>query len=225
MCGMGRTGTLHACEQEGVVPDLMTIAKGLGGGYGVIGATLVAERIGDALKRGSGAFQHGHTYIGHALACAAALAVQDTIRDEGLLHNVRARGEDLAQALAARFAEHPHIGDIRGRGLFRALELVADRATKAPFDPGLRLHARVKAEGMRRGLMTYPTGGTIDGRHGDHILLAPPYIVAPDDIDEIVGRLGDAIDAAIADAHQARRVPGMHAVAAPTIPVVGASAS
>jgi adenosylmethionine-8-amino-7-oxononanoate aminotransferase len=199
MCGMGRTGTLHACEQEGIVPDLMTIAKGLGGGYGVIGATLVAGRIVDALARGSGAFQHGHTYIGHALACAAALAVQDTIRDEGLLANVRARGEELAQALSARFADHPHVGDIRGRGLFRALELVADRATKAPFDPALRLHARVKAQGMQRGLMTYPGGGTIDGRYGDHVLLAPPYIVTTDDIDEIVRRLGDTVDAAIAE--------------------------
>jgi len=199
MCGMGRTGTLHACEQEGIVPDLMTIAKGLGGGYGVIGATLVAGRIVDALARGSGAFQHGHTYIGHALACAAALAVQDTIRDEGLLANVPARGEELAQALSARFADHPHVGDIRGRGLFRALELVADRATKAPFDPALRLHARVKAQGMQRGLMTYPGGGTIDGRYGDHVLLAPPYIVTTDDIDEIVRRLGDTVDAAIAE--------------------------
>jgi adenosylmethionine-8-amino-7-oxononanoate aminotransferase len=199
MCGMGRTGTLHACEQEGVAPDLMTIAKGLGGGYGVIGATLVAGRIVDALSRGSGAFQHGHTYIGHALACAAALAVQDTIRDEGLLANVRARGEELAQALSARFADHPHVGDIRGRGLFRALELVADRASKAPFDPALRLHARVKAQGMQRGLMTYPGGGTIDGRYGDHVLLAPPYIVTTDDIDEIVRRLGDTVDAAIAE--------------------------
>jgi adenosylmethionine-8-amino-7-oxononanoate aminotransferase len=198
MCGMGRTGTLHACEQEAVVPDLMTIAKGLGGGYGVIGATLVAGHMVEALARGSGAFQHGHTYIGHPLACAAALAVQDTIRDEGLLANVRARGEDLAQALARRFADHPHVGDIRGRGLFYALELVADRATKDPFDPALRLHARVKAHGMQRGLMTYPGGGTIDGRQGDHVLLAPPYIVTAEDIDEIVRRLGDTVDAAIA---------------------------
>jgi adenosylmethionine-8-amino-7-oxononanoate aminotransferase len=198
MCGMGRTGTLHACEQEAVVPDLMTIAKGLGGGYGVIGATLVAGHMVEALARGSGAFQHGHTYIGHPLACAAALAVQDTIRDEGLLANVRARGEDLAQALARRFADHPHVGDIRGRGLFYALELVADRATKDPFDPALRLHARVKAHGMQRGLMTYPGGGTIDGRQGDHVLLAPPYIVMAHDIDEIVRRLGDTVDAAIA---------------------------
>jgi len=177
----------------------MTIAKGLGGGYAAIGATLVAGRIVDAFARGSGTFQHGHTYIGHPLACAAALAVQDTIRDEGLLANVRARGNDLERALAARFADHPHVGDIRGRGLFRALELVADRATKAPFDPALRLHARVKAHGMQRGLMTYPGGGTIDGRHGDHILLAPPYIVTAADIDEIVRRLGDTVDAAIAE--------------------------
>ena len=133
---------------------------------------------------------------------------------------MRARGEDLAQALATRFADHPHIGDIRGRGLFRALELVADRATKAPFDPALRLHARVKARACARGLMTYPMGGTIDGRHGDHILLAPPFIVDADDIDEIVRRLGDAIDAAIADSHQARRCWGCIGRYS-TIPVVG----
>jgi len=177
----------------------MTIAKGLGGGYGVNGATLVASRIVDALDRGSGAFQHGHTYIGHPLSCAPALAVQDAIRDENLLANVCARGEQLAQALAARFANHRHVGDIRGRGLFRGLELVADRATKAPFDPALRLHARVKVHGMQHGLMTYPGGGTIDGRLGDHVLLAPPYIVTAGEVDEIVRRLADAVDAAIAE--------------------------
>jgi adenosylmethionine-8-amino-7-oxononanoate aminotransferase len=197
MCGMGRTGTLHACTQEGVAPDIMVIAKGLGGGYQPIGAMLASHGICQAIDSGSGAFQHGHTYIGHATACAAALAVQQTVRDEHLLDAVQVRGEELATALAACFGNHPHIGNIRGRGLFRGLELVADRATKAAFDPALKLHARVKKEAMARGLCCYPMGGTIDGRHGDHVLIAPPFIITAPQIDELVGKLAGAIDAAI----------------------------
>jgi adenosylmethionine-8-amino-7-oxononanoate aminotransferase len=198
MCGMGRTGTLHACEQEGVAPDIMTVAKGLGGGYQPIGAMLASARVGEAIRAGSGFFQHGHTYMGHALACAAALAVQRTVRQDGLLAAVRARGAELAAALDERFGNHGHVGDLRGRGLFRGIELVADRASKAPFAPELTLHARVKREAMARGLMCYPAGGTIDGRRGDHVLLAPPYIIRPDEIGELVDKLGDAVDAAIA---------------------------
>jgi adenosylmethionine-8-amino-7-oxononanoate aminotransferase len=198
MCGMGRTGTLHACEQEGVAPDIMTVAKGLGGGYQPIGAMLASARVGEAIRAGSGFFQHGHTYMGHALACAAALAVQRTVRQDGLLAAVRARGAELAAALDERFGNHRHVGDLRGRGLFRGIELVADRASKAPFAPELTLHARVKREAMARGLMCYPAGGTIDGRRGDHVLLAPPYIIRPDEIGELVDKLGDAVDAAIA---------------------------
>jgi len=198
MCGMGRTGTLHACEQEGIVPDLITIAKGLGGGYQPIGAVLAQRKIVDAMSRGSGFFQHGHTYLGHPVACAAALAVQRVIARDGLLERVRALGRSLEGRLAERFGGHPHVGDLRGRGLFRGVELVRDRATRAPFDPARQLHARVKREGMARGLMTYPMGGTIDGVHGDHIVLAPPFIAEEQHLDEIVDRLAQAIDAAIA---------------------------
>lgn len=197
MCGMGRTGTLHACEQDGVVPDLMTIAKGLGGGYEPIGAVLLSDRIFDAFANGSGFFQHGHTYMGHPMAAAAGLAVQEIIRRDNLLENVRSMGAHLSRRLNERFGNHHHVGDIRGRGLFQAIELVADRGSKEPFDPALKLHARVKREAMARGLMVYPTGGTIDGRLGDHVLLAPPFIAKPGDIDAIVERLGDAVDAAI----------------------------
>ena len=197
MCGMGRTGTLHACEQEGVVPDLLTMAKGLGGGYQPIGAVLVQRAIVSAMSAGSGFFQHGHTYVGHAVACAAALAVQQVIERDGLLAKVRARGQSLALRLKARFADHPHVGDIRGRGLFFALELVRERQTRTPFNPAGQLHARVKREGMARGLMTYPMGGTIDGYTGDHILLAPPFIVDEEHLEMIVDRLQAAIDAAI----------------------------
>jgi adenosylmethionine-8-amino-7-oxononanoate aminotransferase len=197
MCGMGRTGTLHAVEQEGVVPDLMAIAKGLGGGYQPIGAVLVQQRIVGALERGSGFFQHGHTYIGHPVACAAALAVQQVIQRDHLLDAVRSLGARLAERLHASFAKHPNVGDIRGRGLFMAIELVQDRETKQPFDPALRLQARIKVEAMARGLMVYPMGGAIDGRAGDHVLLAPPFITTPAQIDEIVQRLAAALDAAL----------------------------
>ena len=197
MCGMGRTGTLHACEQEGVVPDLLAIAKGLGGGYQPIGAVLAQRRIVEAFQRGSGLFQHGHTYIGHAVACAAALAVQQVMLLDRLLEAVQRQGHGLAERLQAAFGEHPHVGDLRGRGLFRGIELVADRATKAPFDPALKLHAHIRREAMARGLMVYPMGGTIDGRVGDHVLLAPPFIVSDAELDRIVERLQAALAAAL----------------------------
>src|SRR5262252_8939962 len=196
MCGMGRTGTLHACEQEGVAPDLMAIAKGLGGGYQPIGAALVGGRVIDAIAAGSGFFQHGHTYIGHPVACSAALAVQTVLRRDNLLDNVRKQGAYLSRRLKERFGNHPFVGDVRGRGLFQGLELVADRASKAPFDAKLKVHARVKREAMARGLMVYPTGGNVDGISGDNVLLAPPFIVDAGIVDTIVERLGEAIDAA-----------------------------
>jgi adenosylmethionine-8-amino-7-oxononanoate aminotransferase len=197
MCGTGRTGTLHACEQEGISPDLMTIAKGLGGGYQPIGAVLLSGAIFEAFANGSGFFQHGHTYMGHPMAAAAALAVQQVIQRDGLLGNVVDMGERLRASLQERFGQNPHVGDIRGRGLFQAIELVADRDTKAPFDPALKLHARIKREAMARGLMVYPMGGTIDGVFGDHVLLAPPFIVTEENVEAIVMRLGEAVDAAI----------------------------
>jgi adenosylmethionine-8-amino-7-oxononanoate aminotransferase len=198
MCGMGRTGTLHACEQEGIAPDLMAIAKGLGGGFAPIGAVLVGEKVFGAFENGSGFFQHGHTYTGHPLACAAALAVQRVIRRDDLLANVRRQGEHLARRLAERFGNHHHVGDVRGRGLFQAVELVRDRGSTEPFDPGHKLHVRIKQEAMARGLMVYPMGGTVDGARGDHVLLAPPFIVDTTAVDTIVERLGEAIDAAVA---------------------------
>ncbi|PMS15041.1 aspartate aminotransferase family protein [Trinickia dabaoshanensis] len=197
MCGMGRTGHLYACEDEGVSPDLLTIAKGLGAGYQPIGATLVGDRIYDAIVGGSGFFQHGHTYMGHATACAAALEVQRVIEEEHLLANVMARGEQLRAALRERLGEHSHIGDIRGRGLFVGVEFVVDRESKTPFDPRRKLAAQIKQAALARGLMVYPMGGTIDGKRGDHVLLAPPFICTADDIERIVERLCDAVDAAI----------------------------
>jgi adenosylmethionine-8-amino-7-oxononanoate aminotransferase len=203
MCGMGRTGTLFACEQEGVRPDLVTVAKGLGAGYQPIGATLVSGAIHEAIVAGSGFPQHGHTYMAHPTACAAALAVQEAIVDEQLLGRVRLQGARLRELLNERLGAHPHVGDIRGRGLLLGLELVADRATKRPFAPERRLHARVKSEAMARGLMCYPNAGTIDGIRGDHVLLAPPYVVTDAELELIVERLAAAIDAALATVDQA----------------------
>ena len=208
MCGMGRTGTLHAVEQEGIVPDLMAIAKGLGGGYQPVGAVLIHAKVVAALHAGSGFFQHGHTYLGHPVGCAAALAVQRVIERDHLLASVRRQGAGLLARLRATFGAHRHVGDIRGRGLFYALELVADRADKRAFDPALRLHARIKAEAMARGLLVYPMGGTIDGKHGDHVLLAPPFIVADDELDLFVARLEGAVNAALGAIHSApQRAP------------------
>ena len=197
MCGMGRTGSMHAWQQEAVTPDIQVIAKGLGGGYQPIGGILIADRIVRALANGSGGFLHGQTYQAHPVACAAALEVQRIIRDDDLIANVQAMGQRLETALHDRFGNHRHVGDIRGRGLFWALEFVTDRASKAAFDPSLKLHERVKAAAIARGLATYPMGGTIDGTRGDHVILAPPYIATAGDIDTIVERLGDAVDAAI----------------------------
>ncbi|KFG94462.1 hypothetical protein GQ56_0126135 [Burkholderia paludis] len=198
MSGMGRTGYLYACDEDDVAPDLLTIAKGLGAGYQPIGATLVSDRIYRTIVDGSGFFQHGHTYLGHATACAAALEVQRVIAEEKLLDNVKARGEQLRASLREHYGKHAHVGDVRGRGLFVGVELVRDRDSQATFDPALKLHAAVKREAMQRGLMVYPMGGTIDGVHGDHILIAPPFICTAQQIDTIVERLSGAIDAALA---------------------------
>ncbi|MFN0182695.1 MAG: aspartate aminotransferase family protein [Aquabacterium sp.] len=193
MCGMGRTGTLHACEQEGVAPDLQVVAKGLGAGYQAIGAVLVSGRVVQAIQAGSGFFQHGHTYIGHPVACAAALAVQRTIRDEGLLQQVRQRTPHLQALLQGRLGGHPNVGDIRGRGYFQGIELVADRASKAPLVPALATHARIKAAALRHGLICYPMGGTVDGLQGDHVLLAPPFTLTMAQLEEMVDKLALAL--------------------------------
>ena len=197
MCGMGRTGTLFACEQDGVAPDIICIAKGLGAGYQPIGATLVSGEVYRAFKDGSGAFQHGHTYMGHPMACAAALAVQRKVRDANLLDNVNAMGAVLVDRLHDRLDNHPHVGDIRGRGLFLGIELVVDRATKETLDPTLKIHARVKKAAFQRGLICYPAGGTADGVRGDHILLAPPFIIDMTQVKDLVELLGESIDATL----------------------------
>lgn len=197
MSGMGRTGHLFACAEDGVVPDILTIAKGLGAGYQPIGAMVASHRIYETIVGGSGFFQHGHTYMGHATACAAALAVQQVIERDGLLQNVLARGEQLRASLRNALADHPNVGDIRGRGLFVGVEFVADRATKQTLDPSLRTHAVLKKKAMENGLLMYPMGGTVDGVHGDHVLLAPPFICTESDIEEIVGKFVATVDSVL----------------------------
>ncbi len=197
MCGMGRTGSLHACEQEGIAPDLMAIAKGLGGGYQPVGAVLISSKVIDAIGAGSGFFQHGHTSIGHPVACAAALAVQHVLARDKLVERCAQQGARLGVRLSEAFRDHPHVGDVRGRGLFQAIELVADRASKQPFDPALKTHAKVKKAAMEAGLLCYTMGGTIDGARGDHVLLAPPFIVSDAELDQLIERLVTAVNGVV----------------------------
>lgn len=194
MCGMGRTGTLFACEQDDIEPDLITLAKGLGAGYQPIGALMVQQKIFDAISSGSGFFQHGHTYMGHPVACAAGLAVQHTIHDENLLENVNLMGQHLRRRLHDTFGSHEFIGDIRGRGLFIGLELVANRANKKPFPTEPEIHTQIKRNAMAHGLMCYPMSGTINGRDGHHVLLAPPFIINDTQVNELVDKLKLALD-------------------------------
>ncbi|WP_298361824.1 aspartate aminotransferase family protein [uncultured Litoreibacter sp.] len=198
MCGMGRTGSLFACEQDGVSPDICTIAKGLGAGYQPIGAMICSKTIHDAIQRGSGFFQHGHTYLSHPVACAAGLAVLKKLTG-GLVSGVASKGNYLQTQLKARFEKNAHVGDIRGRGLFVGLEFVRDRETKACLDPALKFNAKLKAAAFTNGLICYPMGGTIDGQQGDHVLLAPPFISQDTHLDELVDKLGTAIDHVLQD--------------------------
>jgi len=197
MCGMGRTGHLFACEADGIAPDILCIAKGLGAGYQPIGAMLCSRDVYQTIEQGTGFFQHGHTYIGHPVACAAGLAVVRSLLDRNLIPRVRDMGQKLSDALTAEFGQHPNVGDIRGRGLFQGLELVADRDSREPFDPGRKLAARIKSAAFDAGLICYPMPGTRDGRHGDHILLAPPFIIEDAHVHEIVAKLSRAIGAVL----------------------------
>ena len=198
MCGMGRTGHLFAYEAEGITPDILCIAKGLGAGYQPIGAMMCTGEIYDTIAGGTGFFQHGHTYLAHPAAAAAGLAVVSAILERGLCDRVRVQGRKLTEKLQARFGQHPHIGDIRGRGLFMGVELVVDRETKAPFDPSRKLAAKIKKAAFEAGLICYPMSGTIDGRLGDHVLLAPPFIIEDAQLDELVDKLDTAISSVLA---------------------------
>lgn len=199
MCGMGRTGALFACSQEDVVPDMIACAKGLGAGYQPIGALLVRSELAESVRTGTGAVENGHTYMAHATACAGALEVQKVIEDDDLLPQVSARGDYLTTLLQDRFAQHPHVGDVRGRGLFIAVEFVSDRSTKEPFAPELNMASRLKAKTFQNGLLTYPANGTVDGTRGDHVLLAPAFIIGEDELEMLADRLDESVRQVIDD--------------------------
>lgn len=193
MCGMGRTGTLFAVEQEGVCPDIITMAKGLGGGYQPIGAVMASGQVYDTVVSGSGHFEHGHTYIGHATACAAALAVQQTIETDRLLENIRTLHVSLVTLLRQALEPTGIAGDIRGRGFLVGVELVRNTETKATFPTEMKLAAKIKKAAMAEGLIVYPNGGCADGQRGDHILIAPPFIANDAELEEIASRLARAV--------------------------------
>ena len=194
MAGCGRTGTWFAFEQEGVLPDIVTMAKGLGAGYQPIGAVLARSLIHDGIVEGSGSFAHGHTYVGHAAAAAAGVAVERVIRQENLLENVMETGRVLRDELSEAFRDHPHVGDIRGRGLLVGIELVQDRESKAPIRAELGLPEIIRRTAMHHGLICYPGGGTADGRNGAHVLLAPPFIYDRSHVDELVAKLQSTLN-------------------------------
>ena len=193
MCGIGRTGTFYAFEQDKIIPDLVTIAKGLGAGYQPIGAVVASSKIYDAIANGSGFFQHGHTFMAHPMACASALATINTILNEHLLDKVTEQGEKLKNKLEVALQPLPYVGDIRGRGLFLGVELVADKLTKMPLASSTEANKKVKNIAMQHGLMCYPMAGTIDGKQGHHILIAPPFIINDEQLDELVSKLTSAL--------------------------------
>lgn len=195
MCGMGRTGHLFACDAEGIVPDILCIAKGLGAGYQPIGAMLCSRSIYNIIEKGTGIFQHGHTYIGHPVACAASLSVVKALLGRGLISQVEHASEQLFSTLRTRLGQHAHVGDIRGRGLFVGIELVAQRTGKIPFDPAFKVAPKIKKSAFDAGLICYPMQGTRDGRTGDHILLAPPFISSSTQIEELAQLVETAISA------------------------------
>ena len=197
MCGMGRTGSLFALEQEGIAADITTLAKGLGAGYQPIAALMAAENVIRMIKNGSGTLWNGHTYMSHAIATAGALAVQQVIEEENLLTDVRTRGEQLRNGLQVRLSQNPHVGNIRGRGLFWTVELVQDRTTKQPFDATLGLAPKVREIALDLGLMCYPSQGCADGTQGDHVLLAPAYTSTRKEIETICDLITQAIETAL----------------------------
>ena len=199
MCGTGRTGTMYALEQEGVHADIVTLAKGLGAGFQPISAVVASERVCETIRKGSGKLWNGHTYMSHAVACAGALAVLDVIEEDDLLTNVCMAGRYLENRLRRVFGMDPNVGDIRGRGLFWSMEIVQDRATKAPFPAAMRIADRLKASALAHGMLCYPSQGCVDGVIGDHILLAPAYNISRPDIDRIVDTMRRAICETLAE--------------------------
>ena len=193
MCGMGRTGYLYACNADNIAPDILCIAKGLGAGYQPIGAMLCTSHIYECIENGSGLFQHGHTYLGHPVAAAAANAVIKKLINNDLVNRSSEKGKKLSNMLESKFSQHPNVGDIRGRGLFQGIEFVEDRETKKPLDPDLKFATKLKMNAFEAGLICYPMSGTRDGKNGDHVLLAPPFIIEDSQMDELIEKIDSAI--------------------------------
>src|SRR5580704_591964 len=197
MCGSGRSGTWRALEHDGIVPDIMCIAKGLAGGYIPLGATLVTRRVAAPIKAEHGAFMTGHTFTGHTAACAAGLAVQHVIGRDRLLERVRAVGPKFQDAIRRSLSKFDEVGDVRGRGFFIGIELVRDRRTRAPFPAGRALSFDIGARAFADGLICYPCAGNVDGAAGDTIIIAPPYNAGDGELEEIVVKLTRAVDSAL----------------------------
>jgi len=189
MCGMGRTGTMFAFEQEGIVPDIMTMGKGLGGGYSAIAGVLVHKKVIDALRHGTSSFNHGHTYQAHPVACASTLAVQRIMRREKLVENCAQMGKVLYSLLRQELGGRKYVGDIRGRGLFWALEFVQNKETRASFDAAVGFGVRFQTMVFDLGIAVYPGAGTVDGTKGDHAIISPPYNVTEEQLRTIVDGL------------------------------------
>ena len=194
MCGMGRTGSLFACDDEKIIPDIITIAKGLGAGYQPIGAMICQNFIYEAIAKGSGFFQHGHTYLGHPVACAASLAVLKKLINNNFPDQVKEKGKYLQKNLEITLGQNQYVGDIRGRGLFRGIEIVKNRETKEPFSKDLNIAGKIKKKALDLGLICYPMQGTVDGIIGDHILIAPPFIINENEMNEISEKLKSTIE-------------------------------
>ncbi|GKU04425.1 unnamed protein product [Fusarium langsethiae] len=198
MCGLGRCGSLHEWEQEGVVPDIQTVAKGLAGGFAPMAAMLINNRVSDALMAGTGVFSHGHTYQGHPVGCAAALEVQRIIREGNLVENVRKNGQHLGKLLHEQLDDHPYVGNIRGRGFFWSIEFVSDKKTKEPFPPSAGIAKKVHLAALNDvGISLYPGMGTKDGVAGDHVWVGPAYNSTKEYIERIVGKVKDSVVSAL----------------------------
>ena len=193
MAGLGRTGRHFAYQDDGIVPDIVAVGKGLAAGYQPISAMLVTKEVHAALATGSGILRNGQTYVNHPIACAAALSVQRTIVEEGLLDQIRARGAQLRALLEELKDTVPYVGDVRGRGLFLGVELVADQDSKEPLPVEFDFASRMKAVAFEHGLLTYPGSGTIDGVSGHHVLFAPPFVATESEVAEMAERFEAAL--------------------------------
>ncbi|MGR3965381.1 aspartate aminotransferase family protein [Pseudomonas sp. 910_23] len=195
MAGMGRTGQLFAYTDDGIVPDMVAVGKGLAAGYMPISALLISDRVHSVMARGSGVLGNGQTHVNHPLACAIALEVQQVIVEEDLLTQVRQRGEQLRTWLRESLADLDIVGDVRGRGLFVGVEFVESRSTKAPFRGGGAYAAALKHEALQRGLLIYPGSGTVQGTQGNHVLFAPPFITSEGELGQMVERFNAVVRA------------------------------